>query len=125
MSVVFLTDPTIERAPRGRYRLVTPLVVVADGETYVVPHGFTFDGASIPTPFWSLISHPMAPSSLRPAVFHDWGCCVHPASSATVHRWFAEALLSEGCAKFRTWLMGKAVAWFGPKFRMAQPAKMG
>lgn len=122
MSVTFLTDPTLERAPRGRFRLVTPLVVVADGQTYVVPHGFEFDGASIPTPFWSLISHPMAPSSLRPAVFHDWGCVTRPASSSTVHRWFAEALLAEGCASVRAWLMGKAVAWFGPRFQATEAA---
>lgn len=124
MIVTFLTDPTIERAPAGRYRLVTPLVVSVDHDTWTVPVGFTFDGASVPPLFWPLISHPLAPSSLRPAVLHDWHCATRTLRSSQVHAIFHAALLADGCAPLRAWLMGKAVAWLGPTWRdaVAKPA---
>ena len=114
--IAFLTEPTLERAPRGRYRLVTPLVVQVGGTTYEVPVGFVFDGASVPAPFWSLISHPMAPSSLRAACLHDWMCRTRPLPSSTVHDLFHVALVVDGCAPLRAWLMGCAVRVFGPRF---------
>lgn len=121
-NVRFLTDPTLERAPKGRYRLVTPLVAFVDEQMVTVPQWFTFDGASIPAPFWPLISHPMAPSSLRAACLHDWGCQTRYADSRTIHATFHAALLADGCAPLRAWLMGKAVAWCGPRFPVAEPS---
>jgi hypothetical protein len=120
MTVEFLTDPTLERAPRGRYRLVTPLAVRVNGAAFVVPVGFTFDGASVPPLFWPLISHPMAPSSLRAACLHDFGCSTRYADSRTIHATFHAALLADGCAPLRAWLMGWAVRVFGPRFTVAQ-----
>lgn len=116
MTVLFLTEPTLERAPRGRYRLVTPLVVALDGATVVVPQGFETDGASIPTPFWPLISHPLAPSSLRAAILHDYQCRERLGDSVAVHRLFWEGLKAEGCATLRATLMYWAVRLFGPRF---------
>lgn len=123
MIVTFLTEPTLERAPMGRYKLVTPLVAVVAQELVTVPAGFTFDGASVPALFWALISHPMAPSSLRAACLHDWGCVTRYADSRTIHATFYAALLADGVAPLRAWLMGKAVAWCGPRFSVAEPSK--
>ena len=117
MSVVsFLTEPTLERAPRGRYRLVTPLRAWVDRRMVEVPAGFETDGASIPAPFWALISHPLAPSSLRAALLHDFECSTKRRDSRTVHNTFHAALRADGCARLRAWLMWLAVRWFGPRF---------
>lgn len=116
-NVTFLTDPTLERAPAGRYRLVTPLVAFTDHDQWTVPVGFTFDGASVPPLFWPLISHPLAPSSLRAACLHDWHCQTRPLPSRAAHRVFYAGLLADGCAPLRAWLMYAAVAVFGPRWR--------
>lgn len=119
--IQFLTEPTIERAPRGRYRLVSPLVAKVNGRVVEVGRGFVTDGASVPAFFWPLVSHPMAPSSLRPAILHDFQCRERLLDSKTVHRVFYEALLAEGCAWVRAWAMYTAVRIFGPRFPRKAP----
>ncbi|UOF79576.1 hypothetical protein [Caudoviricetes sp.] len=116
--VTFTTEPTLQRASGGRYQLTTPLVANVAGLTYKVPAGFVTDGASVPAVFWTLVSNPYAPSSLRPALLHDWMCRQqgHHLTSAQVHRVFYAALLREGCAPLRAWCMYVAVRWFGPKW---------
>lgn len=115
--IQFVTDPTLERAPRGRYRLVTPLAAKVDGRLIVVPKGFVTDGASVPPVFWPLVSHPLAPSSLRAAILHDYQCRERVGDSRIVHRTFHQALRADGCAPIRAWLMWLAVRLFGPRFR--------
>jgi len=39
-----------------------------------IPAGFTFNGASIPRPLWSLIGTPFQPEYLEAACYHDWIC---------------------------------------------------
>ena len=36
--------------------------------------GYTFNGASIPRPLWSLIGTPFKPEYLEAACYHDWIC---------------------------------------------------
>jgi hypothetical protein len=115
-SVSFLTEPTLERAPKGRYRLVTPLTAWVDRQLVEVPVGFETDGASVPPLFWPIISHPLAPSSLRAAILHDYEVRTKRRDSVAVHRTFHRALLTDGCARLRAWLMWLAVRVFGPRF---------
>lgn len=111
--IQFLTEPTLERAPRGRFRLVTPLVVGVGAMTYAVPVGFEFDGASVPPVFWPLVSHPMAPSSLRAACLHDFLYRTQPVPRAMADAAFYAGLREDGCAWLRAWLMWVAVRVFG------------
>ena len=43
-----------------------------DGILYFIPKGFTFDGASIPQLFWSVIGSPFDEDFREPACIHDW-----------------------------------------------------
>lgn len=115
----FLTDPTIQRAGRGQFTLVTPLVVLDDrGIRHAVPAGFTTDGATIPPFCWPIVGHPYSGSSLRAAIWHDAMCRTESRerrmSSSHVHRLFYLALLADGVARLRATLMYRAVLWFGP-----------
>lgn len=117
----FLTEPTLERWFRGRMRLVTPLVAHVNGRHVEVPKGFITDGASVPAIFWPVISHPLSPSSLRAAILHDYLCRERLLPSKAVHWAFYEALLADGCARVRAWLMWLAVLVFGPRFQARNP----
>lgn len=118
-SVRFLSEPTLQRAPGGRYVLTSNMAVIVAGLRWSVPAGFVTDGASVPAVFWPLVSNPYAPSSLRPALLHDLHCRSKGQgilTSAQVHRIFYAGLLAEGCAPLRAWCMYVAVRLFGPRW---------
>lgn len=115
--IVFETDPTFRRAAGGQLELVTPLVATRHGVTWTVPAGFVTDGASVPAIFWPVVSNPYAPSSLRPAILHDWMCRTRTFSSTFAVDVFHEGLRAEGCAPLRSRAMWLAVRWFGPRFK--------
>ena len=121
LSVRFDAEPVLMRAPRGQFSLCAPLAVTVDVCDYVIPEGFTTDGASIPPLFWAMVGHPYSPSSLRAAILHDWMCRErdHRWSSTAVHRIFFAALLADGVAFPRAWVMWLATHWFGPSFKGA------
>jgi hypothetical protein len=118
-SVRFLSEPQLQRAPGGRYVLTSNMDAIVAGLRWSVPAGFITDGASVPAIFWPLVSNPMAPSSLRPAICHDYlyqrkGLGV--LTRAMADRVFYAGLLAEGCAKPRAWAMYVAVRLFGPRW---------
>ena len=120
--VAIENNPAIRRAPRGQYALVEPLRAWVTGRRFLVPEGFTTDGASIPPPCWLLVGHPYSPSSLRAAILHDWMCrtaAAHGMSSTRVHHLFYVALRADGVAWARARAMWLAVHWFGPSFKGA------
>lgn len=117
--IALQTEPTLQRAGAGRYALVTPLVAVRNGISWTVPSGFVTDGASVPPIFWPVVSHPLAPSSLRAAILHDWLCRHRTYSATFAADVFYDALRADGCAWLRSRLMWLAVRWFGPHFRGA------
>lgn len=117
--MVMLTEPTLRRAGGGNYRLVGNMQAARFGVVWVVPDGFTTDGASIPPLCWPLVGHPYSPSSLRAAILHDWMCrnpAAHGLPSAAVHRVFFDALRADGVAWLRARAMWWAVRWCGPRF---------
>lgn len=114
--IAFETEPTLRRAGGGRYVLESPLVATRHGVTWTVPAGFVTDGASIPTVCWPIVGNPYAPSSLRPAILHDWMCRTRGLSSTFAVNVFYEGLRADGCAWLRSRAMWLAVRWFGPRF---------
>lgn len=111
--IVFLTEPTMVRAPKGRIRLVTPLFVTVDDDTVIVPDGFVTDGASVPALFWPVVSHPLAPSSLRAAILHDFQYRTASVTRKDADDTFYRALRADGCAWLRAKAMWLAVRLFG------------
>lgn len=43
-----------------------------EGQTEVVPRGFVFDGASVPSFFWAFVGEPFNAGVLPSALIHDW-----------------------------------------------------
>src|SRR5690554_5881085 len=58
-----------------RVQVVDPFIVNIDGETYIVPAGYIWDGASIPRLLWNIFP-PNDPAYWRAACFHDY-CYSH------------------------------------------------
>lgn len=116
--LTFLSEPTLQRAGRGRYTLCSPFRAARDGVVWLVPRGLVTDGASVPPLFWLVAGHPYSPSSIRAAILHDWMCRDHShgLSSPAVHRVFYEALRADGVAWVRAKLMWLAVRLFGPRW---------
>lgn len=52
------------------YRLIKPLLVTVEKETFEIPEGFVTDCASVPRGMWNLF--PPTGSYAKAAVFHDW-----------------------------------------------------
>lgn len=80
----------------------------------IVPAGFQFDGASIPRPFWPILS-PFDPRALRASLLHDFeyrrGPLV-PRKFADVK--FRRRLIEDGISRPVAWAMYLAVragAW--------------
>ena len=118
--IEYLSQPLLKPCGAGRFQLYEGIRIARYGAVYEVPKGFVTDGASIPPIFWPLVGHPYSPSSLRAAILHDRMCRAphtHPFDSSEVHAIFFEALRADGVAWLRAWLMWKAVALFGPRFK--------
>lgn len=78
--------PMFEPADDSRMRLASELSLpitdlAAVTHSVRIPAGYTFDGASIPRPLWSLIGAPFSPDLILAACVHDWYCdharCYH------------------------------------------------
>ncbi|MCC7252995.1 DUF1353 domain-containing protein [Hyphomicrobium sp.] len=98
-------------------KIVRPIEYVStDGRRWPVPAETVVDGASIPSPFWSIVGGPFEGLYRAPSVVHDYYCEVRTRPSDDVHRVFHEAMLTAGVGKQRAWLMFQAVARFGPRW---------
>ena len=85
--------------------------------TVHVPHGFQFDGASIPRPLWPLIGSPFHPRLMRAAVFHDWLYHTHQLGDRKrTDDMFRALLLGSGVGRIKTFLMFYAVRLFGWRY---------
>jgi hypothetical protein len=94
-----------------------------EGRTFTVPHGYCFDGASVPAFFWG------APFGYTPfglhiaaALEHDYLCDLGkqgklPFPSKVAHAHFERRLIEDGLRKGQVWTMGHAVKWFGPRWK--------
>lgn len=86
------------------------------GTTWTAPAGTYIDGASIPRFFWR-VCDPYVGSYRLASVVHDRACQDRLVPSWEVHEMFYHAMLANGTRPVQAWLMWKAVAWFGPKFK--------
>ena len=78
------------------------------GEIIEVPKGFTFDFASIPRPFWSIIGPPTGRYGPA-ALIHDFLCVLEPIDYRYADRIFYEAMRDCGVAYLKRTLMYWAV----------------
>ena len=65
-------QPIVQVQADGRYRLVEEYRYASGIYTFNIPHGFTWDGASVPRVFWSI-------SGIRPGGRYLAGSSIHDA----------------------------------------------
>ena len=87
-----------------------------DGDLFVVPDGYRFNGASIPRPLWPLIGHPLFGEYVYPSALHDWECEFQFRPPLEVHHRFGRALRASSLTGWRRDAMVKAVVKFGPRW---------
>lgn len=81
-------------------------------ESFIIPNGWVYDGASIPEIFWSMIGKPTDEDFLIPAMVHDWlyGIRYNRELSDEI---FKELLDLDGVSQPKATLMWSAVRVFG------------
>ena len=87
------------------------------GWRWIAPAGARINGASIPRFFWRIAGSPYCGDYRRASVIHDVACSDRSRPAPVVHLMFFEAMLADGTAWWRAWLMFTAVKMFGPKWR--------
>jgi hypothetical protein len=86
------------------------------GRRWEAPTGLITDGASIPTPFWSVIGGPFEGLFREAAVVHDAGCCAQMQPWEDVHHMFYNAMRCSGVEEGKAKTMFSAVWSFGPRW---------
>lgn len=110
---------------RGDFRfwiLGQALTFQVDGRPFVVPAGFTTDGASVPElAQWLTGWKPWDEPQRWAAIVHDWAYCSPGVRKLWADRAFREVLRSEGAGWLRRWAMYAAVrVGGGPAYRADQ-----
>jgi len=86
------------------------------GRRWEAPTGLITDGASIPTPFWSVIGGPFEGKYREAAVVHDAACCAQMQAWEDVHHMFYNAMRCSGVEQDKAKTMFLAVWSFGPRW---------
>lgn len=68
-----LPQPNLGPVPRlNQYQLKRDYEITVEGFDIVIPRGFEYDGASIPSAAWQVTYSPFHPDVMLPALVHDW-----------------------------------------------------
>ena len=99
----------------GKYLIVldSPLVFTARGTRHVIEAGYRSNGMSVPRLLWSLISPQFHPRTLYASVVHDYAYEHFIMCRCESDRWYRDALIEDGYAKWKAWLVYFAVRLFG------------
>lgn len=102
----------------GRHmRLVKPFAFVDHrGLPWIVPSGAVTDGASIPSPFWSIVGGPFEGKYRDAAVIHDYYCDVRVRPWQMTDRVFYEAMIVSGVSQREAKILYMAVVYGGPRW---------
>lgn len=93
----------------------------ASGDVVTARAGLVLDGASIPRALWALVGSPFTGDYRDGAVIHDWLCQRRAASgydSPTAHHILYECAMALQCHPLRARAVHRAVAMFGPHWRL-------
>lgn len=114
----FSGDLVLKVLPDGRnMELVQPFSYTdGRGISWPVPAGTRVDGASIPSPFWSIIGAPFTGRFRDLSVIHDYYCQTRSRHWKAVHRVFLDGMLARGVDAVQAQLMYLAVYRFGPRW---------
>jgi len=96
-----------------RFRYSGGLVRKDGPVSIIVPPRFETDFASVPSPFW--IIFPKWGTYGPAAVLHDWLYWEQKFSKDQADQIFLEAMKTLRVSQWKTWVLYKAVSWFGQK----------
>lgn len=101
-----------------------------------IPRGYEFDGASVPAFFWGFpFGYTPFGLHISAALEHDFLCDLghggsdwlrerltaeemRPLTWQETHGHFARRLNEDGLRPRQVWMMGRAVLWFGPRWKV-------
>lgn len=117
-SARFVGDLILKVLPDGRnMELAAPFQYVdSRGISWSVPMGTRIDGASIPSPLWSLIGAPFTGKFREASVIHDYYCRSRSRHWKAVHKVFLDGMNARGVDPMQARLMYLAVYRFGPRW---------
>lgn len=81
------------------------------------PAGFTSNGASIPSVFWSMIGSPLSGRYRDAAIIHDYYCVTKERGWKETHEAFYHAMRARGVGETQAKIMYGAVYRFGPRWQ--------
>jgi hypothetical protein len=86
--------------------------------TWLVPSGYETNGASIPQFFWTFVGGPWSGGYRNAAIEHDYFCEFIGPPSDEVHLMFYHAMLANGVAESKAYIMYQAVSIFGENWEI-------
>lgn len=119
------SDTEAEKSDKKRMPFINKTRLMWDinylGEQYcfVIPKGFTYDGATIPFGFRWIIGAKGSDEFMIPSCVHDYMCLHHDCignDRQLSSMIFRELLIASGVGKFRAWTMFYAVDNFQKLF---------
>ena len=109
----FKTELCVKVIGHQAYEVTQPLIYQTNGMMIQVGVGFDFDGASVPTPLWSLGLSPMTGGYQRAACLHDALYAGEIFEREICDTLFLEAMASDGVCYMKRYAMYWAVRSFG------------
>lgn len=102
--------------PKNKFELNRDYELTIDGHLIVVPKGFQYDGASIPSVAWQLTNSPFHPDVMLPSLIHDWLFYNHQTDQETADEIFYKLLRKNGVNYLKSNTMWAAVRTAGQLF---------
>lgn len=78
----------------NEYRLCEDFAISVKGMNLIIPEGFGYDGATIPSVAWQLVYSPFDPLMMLPALVHDWLYSSHDAIPSLKYKTADEILFT-------------------------------
>ncbi len=109
-----LDYPVIKQVNKREYKLVEDYKTVLPClDRIEIKKGFIYDGASIPSVFWSLIGSPFTGEYTRPALIHDALYCTHYYTKDETDTMFYMQMLACKVSEDKAMAIYYAVKFFG------------
>jgi len=113
---MFKSIPEIEFVPKSNNIVLINELKYHDlrsNKLFIVPAGFTCDGASIPKFAWSIVGHPFSKKVRAGAVLHDWLYRNGVVPRGEADQIFYDALREYNMGYFKAQAFYMAVRTFG------------
>lgn len=106
---------------KGHYELFDDFPFAVNGDRYVIPKFFTWNGASIPRFAWPFLQTPFNPKIIMASLVHDWMYTTHFLSRKDADLLFIEILKQKNVPTWKRRVMYRALRVGGKRaWRMDQ-----